>query len=471
MADMNLRQRVWVTLMVSLVGLGGVLYGYDIGVISGAMGLINHYFVQIGHPLSHLQQGLIYGAVLAGGLLGTLLAGPCADRFGRKPTIMLACVNFMLGIGLIMLASSFVTLLLARLVLGVAVGIVAVAVPLYVAELVSAEKRGMYVAFFQLFLTTGILLAYVVDLGLISGGHWRLMFALVLIPTTVLFFGMLYLPESPRWLWQHGFTDRARQVLLMTHTPQMTAAAIREIDQQSHKDLGSWGELLSGSSRIALWLAVAVAILNQWTGINTFLQYAPSLLKGAGMSSGTQTMQVSVGIPALNLLCTLLALFLVDRVGRRTLLLIGTGGVCVAELFLGAVPHFIHQPASVAWFMLIGFYAFIVFFAVGPGVVVWLVISELFPTRLRGKGIALCLFFNSLAGTLLSTLFLTIQDWLGQSGAYWLCGGFSLCYFLIVYAYLPETRSHSLERIQVDMKQRFRYQIGVDPDDTAGVIV
>ena len=335
----------------------------------------------------------------------------------------------------------------------------------------SAEKRGMYVAFFQLFLTTGILLAYVVDLGLISGGHWRLMFALVLIPTTVLFFGMLYLPESPRWLWQHGFTDRARQVLLMTHTPQMTAAAIREIDQQSHKDLGSWGELLSGSSRIALWLAVAVAILNQWTGINTFLQYAPSLLKGAGMSSGTQTMQVSVGIPALNLLCTLLALFLVDRVGRRTLLLIGTGGVCVAELFLGAVPHFIHQPASVAWFMLIGFYAFIVFFAVGPGVVVWLVISELFPTRLRGKGIALCLFFNSLAGTLLSTLFLTIQDWLGQSGAYWLCGGFSLCYFLIVYAYLPETRSHSLERIQVDMKQRFRYQIGVDPDDTAGVIV
>jgi MFS transporter, SP family, galactose:H+ symporter len=464
MSAMQFRQQLWVTIMVALVGLGGVLYGYDIGVISGAMDFIKAYFVNMGEPLNHLQQGVIYGAVLAGGLVGTLFAGPMADKYGRKITIMLACVNFMLGIFLITISTSFITLLLARLVLGIAVGIVAVAVPLYVAELVSSEKRGMYVAFFQLFLTSGILMAYVVDLNL--GSHWRLMFAFVLLPTIILFVGMLWLPESPRWLWENGKVERAREVLLMTHTPQKTEVALSEIKGQSRADEGNWSELFSQPLRFALWLAVAVAILTQWTGINTFLQYAPDLLKRAGMNS---SMQTSVGIPALNLLCTLLALFLVDRVGRRVLLLVGVGGVFISELFLGAVPYFTSHVAMQSHLMLFGFYAFIVFFAIGPGVVVWLVVSELFPTRLRGKGIALCLFFNSLAGTLLSSLFLNIQDWIGVSGSYWLCGIFSLLYFFIVYYFLPETKSVSLENIESHFKLGRRGQ-AINVDDADGAL-
>ena len=445
MSAMCLRQRLLVTLMVSLVGLGGILYGYDIGVISGAMGLIDTYFKQHGHSLTNMQQGVIYGAVLAGGLLGTLIAGPMADRYGRRIAIIFACLNFMLGIGLITAATTFMSLLAARLVLGIAVGIVAVAIPLYVAELVSAEQRGKYVAFFQLFLTSGILLAYVVDLGLVAGGHWRMMFAVVLIPTCILFLAMCFLPESPRWLWEQGKSALARTVLLKTHTTAQTETALAEFAEQAAADQGSWRELFTGSTGFVLILAVAIAILNQWTGINTFLQYAPSLLKSSGVNS---SMQTAVGIPLLNLICTLLALFLVDKIGRRVLLLVGVGGVFLAELFLGMVPYISTHMVASSNLMLYGFYAFISFFAIGPGVVIWLVVSELFPTRLRGKGIALCLFFNSLAGTILSTLFLSIQSWLGVSGSYWLCAMFSLAYFVIVYCYLPETKGVSLEQIQ-----------------------
>jgi MFS transporter, SP family, galactose:H+ symporter len=437
------RQQLWTLGMSLLVGLGGVLYGYDIGVISGALLFINKTI-----PLTDFQTGCIVSAVLAGGLLGTLVAGPLADRYGRRSMIFFACVIFIIGVGLILLASGFITLLLARLFLGVGVGVVAVAVPLYVSELVPAHRRGIYVTFFQLFLTFGILLANGVDLFFTASGDWRAMFAVVLIPAVILMLGVLRLPESPRWLVANGYKELARKVLRRTHSIDLADKALIRITESMQQDQGRWSDLFSSKLLLPLFIAISVAILNQLTGINTFLQYAPSLLKMAGVSSNASAMVGSFGIASVNFVCTIIALFFVDRVGRRPLLLVGVGGVFLAEAALGVVNLL---PLTAQWcgvLSLLCFLMFIMFFAIGPGVVVWLAISELFPTRVRGKGIALCLFFNSLAGTVLAMFFLNIRNELHLYGAYWLCAFFSLIYLVLTFFLLPETKGKSLEQIQ-----------------------
>ncbi len=433
---------VWVFAVSMLVGVGGVLYGYDIGVVSGALLFINKAI-----PMSSAEMGVVVGAVLGGGLVGTLLAGPLADSYGRRFMIAVSSVVFIVGVGCILMAHSFITMLFARLLLGIGVGIVAVAVPLYVTELVPAKDRGKYVTFFQLFLTFGIVLAYFVDLAFTPSGNWRGMFAVVLIPACILLIGMFFLPETPRWLIAQGDERRARKVLKMTHSLEDSNVEVEHIKACIDKTEGGWRELFSKNTRPALLIAVGIAILNQWTGINSFLQYAPHILKEAGLGSNMIVMLGSAGIGLMNFLCTLVAIFLVDRVGRRPLLIVGVLGIIVSEAFL-AVVTMMHNFPEIGLFSLIGLLGFILFYAIGPGVVVWLAISELFPTQVRGRGTAVCLFFNSLAGTLLASCFLSLTHWLGVAGTYWLCAFCSVFYLCIALFYLPETKLQSLEEIQ-----------------------
>lgn len=433
----------WVLMIALLVGVGGILYGYDIGVVSGAL-LFIHKVI----PMSPTQTGIIVGAVLAGSLLGTLSAGPLADRFGRKSVIALSSVVFMVGVMFIVMAHSFLSLLIARLLLGIGVGIVSVAVPLYVTEIVPSKDRGKYVTFFQLFLTFGIVSAYFVDLAFTPSGNWRGMFEVVLIPAVILLAGCAILPESPRWLIANKQSKKAWGILTRTHSEDEAEIEFRDIHNSLQQSGGSWRELFSRKLVLPLGIAISVAILNQWTGINSFLQYAPSILKQAGLGSNVVVMLGSAGIGVLNFLCTLAAIFMVDKIGRRPLLITGIVGVVLSEIFLGYIHYLSTSPQQAGLMSLFGLFAFIMSFAIGPGVVVWLAISELFPTRVRGKGIAICLFFNSLAGSLMASLFLDIDKLLGMSGAYWLCACFSVVYFLIVYFLLPETKQQSLEKIQ-----------------------
>lgn len=442
-ALLNRKKPLWVFGIAILVGVGGILYGYDIGVISGALLFIDKVI-----PLSDTQIGVIVGAVLAGGLGGTLIAGPLTDRFGRRLGIAISSIIFILGVLCILLAHSFIALLVARLLLGIGVGIVSVAVPLYVTELVLKEDRGKYVTFFQLFLTFGIVLAYFVDLAFTPSGSWRAMFAMVLIPAIILLVGVIRLPESPRWLIAKGEIDKARQVLDRTRSKDRAETALISIHESLKKSKGTWGELLSLKLILPLFIGVAIAILNQLTGINVFLQYAPDILKSAGLGSNFASMLGSVGIGIINFICTLFALFLIDKLGRKPLLITGVIGVLIAEIFLGIVSYVHIEFYAQGVMSLIGLFVFIIFFAIGPGVVVWLAISELLPTRVRGKGIAVCLFFNSLSGALISGIFLDLRDWLGMAGTYWLCAGFALLYLLVTIFMLPETKAKSLEDIQ-----------------------
>ena len=437
------RQDIWVFAISMLVGIGGILYGYDIGVVSGAL-----LFIHKSIPMTDAQTGVIVGAVLAGGLIGTLMAGPLADLYGRRFMIASSSVIFIIGVGCILVAHSFATMLLARLLLGVGVGIVAVAVPLYVAEIVPAKNRGKYVTFFQLFLTFGIVLAYFVDLAFTPSGDWRAMFAVVLIPAAILLIAMFFLPETPRWLLAHNRGRDAYRVLKMTHMPEKVSDEVTHIKASLSSSEGGWLDLIGPKLMLPLFIAIGIAILNQWTGINSFLQYAPHILKTAGLGSNVVVMLGSAGIGMMNFVCTLVALFLVDRVGRRPLLIVGISGIIVSEVFLGMV-SMLHLATPVEGILsLVGLLGFIVSYAIGPGVVVWLAISELFPTRVRGKGIAICLFFNSLAGTLLASMFLVLTKHLGISGTYWLCAFCSLFYLLIALFYLPETKAQTLEDIQ-----------------------
>lgn len=441
---MKKQRNLFVACLAGLVSIGGILYGYDMGVISGAL-----LFIRNSIPMNDTQIGMIVGAVLGGGLVGTLLAGPIADWLGRRFLILLSSIIFLLGITFILLSHTFVTVLLARLLLGVGVGVVAVAVPLYVAEIVPSEDRGKYVTFFQLLLTFGIVLAYFVDLLFTPSGNWRAMFAVLLIPSSILFIGILLLPETPRWLMANNQEKKARQVLTKTRNSAAEVEADMLHIKQSLKEVkGSWGQLFSHQLLLPSMIAIAIAIFNQLTGINSFLQYAPIILKHAGISSNFIDMIGSAGIGVLNFLFTIIAITLVDSLGRRPLLLTGVTGVVLSEIFLGVISFFFPNSANAGILSLIGLLFFIIFFAIGPGVVVWLAISELFPTQVRGKGIAICLFFNSLASTALATFFLPLVKYLGMGQTYWLFALFSFGYLLVAYFYLPETKAKSLEEIQ-----------------------
>jgi SP family galactose:H+ symporter-like MFS transporter len=438
------KQNLFVIWVAMLVSVGGILYGYDIGVISGALLFINNSI-----PMSDGKLSLVGAAVLMGGLFGTLLAGPVGDRLGRRLLIAASSVVFIIGVIIILIADSFMQIFLSRVLLGIAVGAILVAVPLYVTEIVPSENRGKYVTFFQLMLTFGIVLAYFVDLLFTSSGNWRAMFSVLLIPSILLFFGSLFLPETPRWLLANNLEREARRVLIkVRNSYSLIDEDIKVIKDSLQEVKGTWRELFSRKLLVPSFIALSVAIFNQLTGINSFLQYAPILLKQTGINSNIVSMIGTVGIGMLNFLFTIIAIMLIDSLGRRPLLLVGTFGVVVSQIFLGMINYFIPDSINAGLLSLIGLLLYIIFFAVGPGVVVWLVISELFPTQVRGKGIAICLFMNSLVSALLAAFFLPLVDMVGIAKTYWLFAGFTLGYFLIVYFFLPETKAKSLEEIQ-----------------------
>jgi SP family galactose:H+ symporter-like MFS transporter len=434
----------WLTIwMILCSGIGGILYGYDVGVYSGALP-----FIKQAISLSTNEIGIIGGAVFGGGLLGTIATGYLSDKFGRRSMIIVSSILFLIGIAGILLANSFISLLAARLIMGIGVGIVAVAVPSYLSEIAPTHMRGGSVTVFQLFLTLGILLAYLVDEVFTASGSWRSMFAVIIIPSVVLFVTMLFLPESPRWLMANGKNKKAEAILLQTRSVYEAKQEMKDILDSLCNSGSRWKDLFSFSLALPIFLAVFVAIFNQLTAINGFLQYAPEVFSQAGFTSNSSAMQGAIALGVINFIGTIIGLLLVDRVGRRSLLMVGTGGVVLSYVFLALAAHLNFHPIA----SLIGLIAFVFSFAIGPGVVVWLVISELFPTEVRGKGIAIGLFASSLAAWVVTSIFLQIKETLGLGGTYCLFAVCTLVYFLVITKYLPETKQKSLEQVQRELK-------------------
>ena len=366
------------TLVASIAALGGLLFGYDTGVISGA----ELYLTKAFH-LSATSEELAVSAVLIGAILGAASAGRLANALGRKVTLLVLVGVFALGAILTALAPSLPWFVAFRILVGIGVGGASVAAPMYTTELAPAARRGAMVFLFQLAVTIGIAVAYWVDLALASANlGWRPMFAVAVLPALLLGSGMLLLPDTPRWLASKG--RWAEAVLERIAGPQGAAemAGIRaSLEQEQHT---SARELLGPGLRSALLVAVGLALLQQLVGINTIIYYAPTIFGYAGFTSANTAILATSVVGVLNVLATIVAVLLVDRVGRRPLLLWGLGGMVLSLGATGVL--FALGPAHAGVLLLIVLLVYIAAFAIGMGPVFWLLSQELFPTRLRGPG-------------------------------------------------------------------------------------
>ncbi|OAJ34385.1 sugar porter family MFS transporter [Piscirickettsia salmonis] len=425
--------------------IGGVLYGYDIGIINGALLYIQHDI-----HMSAAQTSFIVAAVLGGGALSTLITGYLADHFGRKNMMITAVAIFLVGVAVLATAHSYNLLLVGRLIQGIGIGIITIIIPLYLSEVAPKHLRGRGVCSFQVLLTAGILLANIIAYFFAKAGiSWHMMFLSSGIPAVILATGLLFLPKSPRWLVFKGHIQQARQTLEQVY-PKKTASQELELICSSHNQNNSTSisALFQRKFIYPLTLVFSIAILNQLTGINSILQFSATLLKGAGLHSDLVAILGSIWITVVNFIITIIAMLLVDKVGRKPLLTIGTAGVTIALLLSGIA--FIYLPEGITKGLLIGIglLVYIFFFALGPGVVVWIALSELLPNSIRSIGMAVALSLNSLASTLLASSFLPLVNHIGYGGIFILCGFFTAIYFYLAYFKMPESKGKSLEEIE-----------------------
>ncbi len=436
------KQWMYTLYIMIFAGIGGMLYGYDMGVIRGALP-----FMQQEIALNTTQLSMIVAAVLGGGSIATLISGGLADVFGRKKLIVVAALVFILGVICLISGKSFAAILIGRIIQGIGVGIVMIVVPLYLVETVPHHYRGRSIATFQTFLTAGILLASIVDLKFLDNGDWRVMFSCALIPGILLLLGAYKLCESPRWLLRKGRELQAKQALSCCNDTVVVEKEIAQMKQLQYQHFNK-RNFFNKKYWAPFLIALAIACLNQMTGINSLLQFSTFIIMQSGLSSVMISMLGTLGITLLNFLATILAFFLIDRVGRRPLMLIGTGGIAFSLLFLAIVAFFVPVGETQGYLTIVGMLGYILFFAVGPGVIVWLCLSEILPTPIRGNGMAICLFANSLTSTFLAAMFLYVSEWVGYGGNFILCAVATLFYFILVYRFLPESNQKTLEEIE-----------------------
>jgi sugar porter (SP) family MFS transporter len=435
-----------VALSSAITALGGLLFGYDTGVVSGALLFIKKDF----GGLSSFQQELVTSLLLVGAVVGALGAGRVADRIGRRKAVLITAAIFVAGVLLAAFTPDYPVLLIARIIIGLAVGSASMIVPLYIGEVVPPRFRGGFVSFNQLAITSGILVSYLIDYGLASSQNWRLMFGLAAIPAILLFAGMLFQQESPAWLVTRGREDEARAVLARVREPGDIDAEIAEVRGVSQRQSGV-RELLAPKVRPLLMVGVLLAVFQQITGINTIIYYAPSLLQGAGFgNSGALLANVVNG--AINVIMTIVAVWLLDRVGRRPLLLIGTAGMAIGMVvaalsFLGGS----HLTGGLAIVAVIGLFFYTGSFAIGLGPVFWLLIAEIYPLKIRGAAMSVATMANWGANFIVTISFLTLLNAVGGVGTFFLFGFLTLVALTYFWRKVPETKGRSLQEIERDL--------------------
>ena len=431
-----------------VTALGGLLFGYDTGVVSGALLFLKNEF----GGLSSFQQELVTSLLLVGAMIGAFGAGRVADRLGRRPTVLITAVIFVVGVLLAAFSPTFWTLIVARVVIGVAVGSASMTVPLYIGEMAPPRIRGALVSLNQLAITSGILASYLVDYGLAGSGNWRLMFGLAVIPAVVLFVGTLTQAESPHWLIRQGREDEARRVLRRVRDGDIDAEVAEVKEVAAHKV--SARDLLARSVRPALWVGVLMAVFQQITGINTVIYYAPSLLAGAGLGNSASLL-ANVVNGAVNVAMTIVAIRLLDRTGRRPLLLTGTAGMAVG-MIITALAFFggdqLH--GAVAFVAIAGLLIYTGSFAVGLGPVFWLMIAEIYPLRIRGQAMSVATIVNWGANFVVTISFLTLLDAIGPKGVFFLFAALTLVALAYFTKCVPETKQRSLQQIERDLGEQ-----------------
>lgn len=441
----------------AVAALGGFLFGFDMAVVSGVLPLVTEQF-----SLSALHQGWFVSSALVGCILGVAMSGELGDRYGRRPVLVFAGILFLvsaLGCGLM---PSFSTIIVARILGGVGVGIASSMVPLYLSEIAPAAIRGRLVTYYQLAVTFGILAAYLSNAYLVQAAAdtaetlsgwlgmlfneevWRGMFIVGVLPASVFLLGLLMIPESPRWLLQKGKTAAGVATLARFVGQAEAQADVQRWQQHSRESQAPYRDLFSPKWRKALLLGLLLPLFSQFCGINAIIYYGPSILNATGVSLSS-SLQSQILFGAANLVFTLIAVWKVDQLGRRPLYLIGTAA---AALSLTAVGVCLHMENTQGLLLLLSVVIFLASFAFSIGPLKFVVAAEIFPSHIRGRAMALSILVMWVADTVIGQLTPMLLEGIGAGLTFWFFALWCVLAFIVVYRLLPETKGKSLEEIE-----------------------
>lgn len=454
--------------------LAGLLFGLDVGVISGAEG-----FIQKDFKLSDDTIQLIVSALLWGAACGALFSGVLSSHLGRRRTILISAVNFILGALLCAWAPNEHVLIGARFVLGIAVGVASFTAPLYLSEISPGVVRGSMISMYQLMITIGIVLAFLSNTWLatyatidgVTGGHWRLMLGVIALPAAVMFVGVFFLPESPRWLFLKGFHDKAVAVFKkMKLDDAEIAAEVKEIEESVKVKQDGFTLLRTNSHfRRAIGLGIGLQIIQQLTGINVIMYYAPRIFGMAGFENTNEQMWGTVIVGITNVLATFIAIAFVDRLGRKPIMYAGfvTMGLALAavgSLFvLGGETRMVAnakgameavtvlKSAAFAYPAIFALLIFIVGFAMSAGPIIWVICSEIYPLAGRDLGVTFSTGTNWVTNAIVGMTFLSLINGLGPGNTFLLYGALNVLFILFFLIFVPETKGISLEKIEKNL--------------------
>ncbi len=438
----------FVIIAAAITAIGGMLFGYDTGVISGAILFIRDTF-----SLSSTAQEIVVSSVLIGAVIGASISGILADKYGRRIMVILSAVVFGAGAIFTALTPNVYALIAGRIGVGIAIGMASFISPLYIAEVAPPAIRGALVSLNQLALTIGIVISYLVDFAFAPTGGWRWMFGLAIIPSLILGIGMYFMPSSPRWLYSKGAVDKSRSVLERIRMTKNVDDEIKEIKESLVcEGECKWSEILEPAVRPALIVGIGLAAFQQLTGINTVIYYAPTILLFAGLPSAAVSILATAGIGTINVIMTIAALSLIDKVGRRPLLLIGLAGMVISLGILGIAFILPGLSASLGLIAVISLMVYVGSFAVGLGPVFWLMISEIYPLRIRGRAMSTATVVNWGTNLLVAITFLSLIQLIGTSSTFWLYSIIGIIAWVFVYFLVPETKGKSLEEIEAHLR-------------------
>jgi MFS transporter, sugar porter (SP) family len=427
-----------------VAGLAGLMFGLDIGVISGAQHFIQEDFRITDTVLEHVVSWMMLGAAV-----GAVGAGWMSSALGRKRSLLLGSLVFVVASVICGIAWSVETLLIGRLILGVAIGILSFTAPLYLAEIAPENIRGAMVSIYQLMITIGIFLAFLSDTAFSYSGNWHWMLGIIAIPGALFFLGVFALPESPRWLMMRGRNEQATRVLTkLRGNPEQVKQEEEEIAEQLRVPQRGWHMFLQNKNfRRSVGLGVLLQIVQQFTGMNVVMYYAPRIFQEMGYHTEAQ-LWFTAAVGLTNVLATLIAIAFVDKLGRKPILYIGFTVMAIGMGVVGTMMHLgIHTPVeqifTVAMLLL-----FIVGFAMSAGPLIWILCSEVQPIKGRDFGIALSTLTNWIANFVVGFTFLSLLNHFGHAQTFWLYGSFNVLFLLITFYLVPETKNITLEHIE-----------------------
>jgi SP family arabinose:H+ symporter-like MFS transporter len=440
---MNPARKNYVLLISSIAALGGLLFGFDTAVISGTTPFIKPYF-----SLDDFWLGWTVSSLLFGCIIGVISAGKPGDIFGRKKTLMAAAFLFVVSAAGSALASSLVVFIIYRIIGGLGVGIASMLSPMYISEISPAAQRGRLVSFNQLAIVIGILLAFVSNALLVDTGenNWRWMLAVMGMPALLFLVFLFFAPESPRWLVQKGFSEQALVILGKINGSSAAGEELKTIEASiaEEKDSGSFREVFSPSMRPVLLIGVFLCVFSQITGINSIMYYAPVIFQSIGAGAGNAVFQTAI-IGGGNLIFTFVAIALVDRLGRKPLLVGGVTGMIVSLTSIAAA---FYMKRTEGYIILVLILMYIASFSASVGAVTWVIVSEIFPNKLRSKAMSVSIVSLWLANFALILVFPMMLNRLGGATSFLFFDVMCVLLLLFVIIKLPETKGKSLEELE-----------------------